>query len=333
MSIDELPQLINVLLGDMSLVGPRPERPAFVEQFRQSIPRYMDRHREKAGITGWAQVNGLRGDTSIAERTKYDLWYIENWSLLLDIKIVIRTVLQMLQRPERVLGFPIFGFRIFGFAGSSTVIIANGPPPEEATVRCWLRPDDDSTPVRLICADGGARIALALGLTPEVVVGDLDSLDEAAQARLKAMGCRFVVYPAAKDWTDLELALKLAVQEGATEIVILGALGGRLDQELANILLLLLPEVEGVPTRIVDERQEMFVARGQAEIAGQSGDVVSLIPLGGDAEGIVTEGLLYPLRDEPLLSGPARGVSNVMTGPIANVTLRSGALLIVHARV
>jgi len=99
-NIDELPQFINVLLGDMSLVGPRPERPVYVEQFRRSIPRYMDRHREKAGLTGWAQVNGYRGDTSIAERTKYDLWYIENWSLLLDIKIIIRTVLQFFNSPN-----------------------------------------------------------------------------------------------------------------------------------------------------------------------------------------------------------------------------------------
>ena len=94
-SIDELPQLINVLMGDMSLVGPRPERPVYVEQFRQSIPRYMERHREKAGLTGWAQIHGLRGDTSIAERTKYDLWYIENWSLWLDIKIIIRTIFRI----------------------------------------------------------------------------------------------------------------------------------------------------------------------------------------------------------------------------------------------
>ncbi|HOQ97525.1 MAG TPA: undecaprenyl-phosphate glucose phosphotransferase [Anaerolineae bacterium] len=95
-SIDELPQLINVLLGDMSLVGPRPERPVFVEQFRQVVPGYMDRHRAKAGLTGWAQVNGLRGDTSIVERTKYDLYYVENWSLLLDIKILIRTLFAVL---------------------------------------------------------------------------------------------------------------------------------------------------------------------------------------------------------------------------------------------
>lgn len=91
---DEIPNLINVLLGHMSLVGPRPEQVYWVEQFRDKIPRYMERHREKAGMTGWAQVNGLRGDTSIEERIKYDLWYVENWSFWLDIKILIRTVVQ-----------------------------------------------------------------------------------------------------------------------------------------------------------------------------------------------------------------------------------------------
>jgi exopolysaccharide biosynthesis polyprenyl glycosylphosphotransferase len=91
-SLDELPQFINVLIGDMSLVGPRPERPVFVETFRRTIPRYFDRHREKAGLTGWAQVNGLRGNTSIEERTAYDLWYVENWSFWLDIKICLKTL-------------------------------------------------------------------------------------------------------------------------------------------------------------------------------------------------------------------------------------------------
>jgi thiamine pyrophosphokinase len=209
-----------------------------------------------------------------------------------------------------------------------TVIIANGIAPDEATICCWL---DSET--RLICADGGARTALSLGLRPHVVVGDLDSLGEVQRVQLVAMGCRMVIYPVAKDWTDLELALKLAVEEGATDIVILGALGGRLDQELANILLLLLPELKNVSARIVDERQEMFVARGEATITGQAGDMVSLIPLGGDVTGIVTEGLLYPLKDETLFSGPARGISNMMIGRVARVTLRSGALLVIHTRV
>lgn len=95
-SLDELPQLINVLIGEMSIVGPRPEQARWVEQFRQQIPRYMRRHKEKAGLTGWAQVNGLRGDTSIEERTRYDLYYVENWSLLFDIKIILRTIINFI---------------------------------------------------------------------------------------------------------------------------------------------------------------------------------------------------------------------------------------------
>ncbi|MFZ5471270.1 MAG: undecaprenyl-phosphate glucose phosphotransferase [Myxococcota bacterium] len=93
LSLDELPQFFNVLWGDMSLVGPRPERPVFIEEFKQRIPRYHLRHKVKAGITGWAQINGLRGQTSIQKRIEYDLYYIENWSLLLDLKILLRTAL------------------------------------------------------------------------------------------------------------------------------------------------------------------------------------------------------------------------------------------------
>lgn len=91
-SLDELPQLMNVLKGEMSLVGPRPERPHFVEQFKKEIPKYLDRHRVKTGMTGWAQVNGLRGNAPIEERTKYDLYYIENWSLVFDLKIILKTI-------------------------------------------------------------------------------------------------------------------------------------------------------------------------------------------------------------------------------------------------
>lgn len=92
-SIDELPQLFNILKGDMSLVGPRPERPLFVEKFKEEIPRYMVKHQVRPGLTGWAQVNGLRGDTSIRKRIEYDIYYIENWSLGFDIKIILMTFL------------------------------------------------------------------------------------------------------------------------------------------------------------------------------------------------------------------------------------------------
>ncbi len=98
-SIDELPNLINVLAGHMSLVGPRAEQPQYVRRFSTEIPRYMERHREKAGMTGWAQVNGLRGDVPIDQRTQYDLYYIENWSIFFDIRILLRTIIAVFRQP------------------------------------------------------------------------------------------------------------------------------------------------------------------------------------------------------------------------------------------
>ena len=99
-SIDELPQLFNVLKGDMSLVGPRPEVPHYVEQFKEEIPRYMVKHQVRPGITGWAQVNGLRGDTSIQDRIEHDLYYIENWNILFDVKILLMTVFKTVNQEK-----------------------------------------------------------------------------------------------------------------------------------------------------------------------------------------------------------------------------------------
>ncbi len=91
-SLDELPQFFNILVGEMSLVGPRPERPLFVEKFKEEIPRYMIKHQVRPGLTGWAQINGYRGDTSIRKRIEYDIFYIENWTMGLDIKIMFLTI-------------------------------------------------------------------------------------------------------------------------------------------------------------------------------------------------------------------------------------------------
>lgn len=181
-----------------------------------------------------------------------------------------------------------------------------------------------------IAADGGAHNARRLGLWPDVIVGDLDSVAGELLAELQARGCQVIRHSPRKDETDAELALLEAVRRGATEIRILGALGGRFDHALANILLLTMPGLQGIPTRIVTHEAMISLIHGEAEIAGAIGDTLSLLPLGGDAVGIVTEGLEYPLRDETLYLGPARGVSNVLTAPVARVRLREGLLLAIH---
>ena len=207
------------------------------------------------------------------------------------------------------------------------VIIAGGRAGDQGWQR-WVRAGD-----WIIGADGGAARALAWGLVPELVIGDMDSLPETAHSSLEAQGCRFVEHPRAKDETDLELALQSAVKEGAQEIVVLGALGGRLDHTLANVLLLALPAFEGVPIRIADGEQEAILARGGEAIRlqGESGDLVSLLPLGGDARGVSTEGLVWALRGDTLQFGSSRGVSNEMTGTEARIQVGEGILLVVHA--
>jgi len=207
------------------------------------------------------------------------------------------------------------------------VVFANGEFADPQGARDLLRPDD-----LIIAADGGTQYALAVGVIPHAVIGDLDSLPPADQARLKTAGSQIILFSSRKDETDLELALLHAVREGATEIVILAALGGRLDQTIANVLLLSLPELSRLNVRIVEGPQTAFLirdGRDDALIEGQPGDTVSLIPLGGDAVGVTTEGLEWPLHEDSLRFGPARGVSNVLTAQIARVRVRRGLLLCV----
>jgi thiamine pyrophosphokinase len=162
---------------------------------------------------------------------------------------------------------------------------------------------------------------------PHVVIGDQDSLAPELRAELESAGTRFVTYPPAKDETDLELALAYAVEQGAREIFILGILGSRLDQTLANLLLLTLPDLADIDVRIVAQDQVAFVVRDEAVIEGEPGDVVSLIPLRGDAVGVTIEHVQWPLHDETLRFGSSRSISNVLLERHTRVRVREGILL------
>ncbi len=183
---------------------------------------------------------------------------------------------------------------------------------------------------RVIAADGGANWLLAHGRPPDLLVGDMDSVRPEVLQQLQAQGCQIQRYPAQKDETDAELALAAAAALAPHEIAILGALGGRVDHTLANLALLAMPALAGIHTRIWDDTSVLWLAQGMTEFQGAPGDTVSLLPWGGDARGVVTEGLAYPLRGETLPMGPSRGVSNVLAAPRARITLRAGRLLVVH---
>jgi len=206
-------------------------------------------------------------------------------------------------------------------------VVAAGDAPANEDWANRIRPGD-----LIVGADGGAGRALAHGLVPDVVVGDMDSTPAEVLAALAAQQVELVRHPRAKDETDLELALCYAAGQGAEEIVVLGALGGRLDHTLSNVLLLALPELEGVTVRIVHGREEVLLARSgeRVPLLGESGDVVSLLPLGGDVHGVTTSGLLWPLDHETLRFAFSRGVSNVLTGREAWIEVEEGYLVVVH---
>ncbi len=215
------------------------------------------------------------------------------------------------------------------------ILVGDGDVPSRAALEtAW--PDWDAEARLVVAADGGATKALALGLVPDLVVGDADSLGPAGLAAVRAAGIEIELAPVAKDESDLELALLAAVARGAWRVTILGALGGpRFDHALANAWLLAHPAVAGRPVVLLDAatRIRLVDAAGaptSVVLAGRSGDLVSLFPFGAGAQGIVTEGLAYPLVGESLSFGPARGLSNVRLVPEARVAVRAGLLMVIE---
>jgi thiamine pyrophosphokinase len=215
------------------------------------------------------------------------------------------------------------------------ILVGDGDVPARAVLdAAW--PGWDAEAGLVVAADGGATKALAMGQTPDLVVGDADSLGPAGLATVREAGIPVELAAEAKDESDLELAVLAAVARGATRLTILGALGGpRFDHAVANAWLLAHPALDGrhavllgAATRV--RLLDATAAAASARLVGAPGDLVSLFPFGADATGVTTTGLAFPLRDEPLPAGPARGLSNVRSGPEALVALRAGRLLIVE---
>ena len=186
----------------------------------------------------------------------------------------------------------------------------------------------------IIAADGGALNCLRCGISPQVVIGDFDSLPASMIDVFNQSSTQIIHYPAQKNETDLELAIQFAIKKDCNEIIIFAALGGRWDMSLANLLLLSYPHRQKEPhpsisIKIIDGNQEAFFLNpGQKSIlTGQGGDLVSLVPLFQDVSHVTTTNLEYPLKAETLLFGSTRGISNVMIGDTATVAYRSGLLL------
>ncbi len=207
-----------------------------------------------------------------------------------------------------------------------TVVFANGELPDLEHARALLRPDDF-----LIAADGGLRHIKSLGLRPHLLIGDLDSVLPEDLLLLQSEGVEIRRHPVEKDETDLELALTAAAEK-ADDILVVAGLGGRLDHTLGNLYLLLAPRLAGLEIRLDDGIEEAFWIRCAADLTGQPGDRVSLLPLLGPVEGVVTTRLRYPLKAETLYPEHTRGISNEMITRSARVSVAAGVLLCIHTR-
>jgi thiamine pyrophosphokinase len=212
-------------------------------------------------------------------------------------------------------------------AMNRVIIVANGELPDLEKARSLVQNGD-----YIICADGGTRHALSLAVRPDLIIGDLDSAEPGLVQSFKTNGVEIELFPRDKNETDLELAINHAIEQEPSQIVILAALGGRLDQTLANIALLSDPRLSAIDLRLDDGLEEIFLCRDQVEVHGGSGDIVSLIPWQGAVSEVQTENLKWPLRKETLYPDKTRGISNEMLDDKARISIGSGLLLIVHRR-
>jgi len=207
------------------------------------------------------------------------------------------------------------------------IIFANGELPNVEKARALVKADD-----YIICADGGTHHALALEITPHLVIGDMDSVTKPEMERLKKADVLIELYPRDKNETDLELALNRALEKGPSSILIVGALGGRLDQAVGNISLLSDSRLATLDVRLDDGVEEVLFCRDKSQVEGRRGDIVSLIPWHGAVKGISTNGLRWPLSNETLYPEKTRGISNEMLEAVAEVSIEVGLLLIIHRR-
>lgn len=184
----------------------------------------------------------------------------------------------------------------------------------------------------IICADGGAKHALAMDIVPHVIVGDLDSIDENMIAYFQKNHVQFCKFPPNKDYTDTELAIDYALNKKVKEITFLGAIGSRMDHTIANITLLLSLLNKGVQARILDEHNEIMAGNGHMEIEGQIGEYVSIIPLSEKVEGVTLKGLKYPLVNATIPMGASIGVSNRFVKTKAEVTVKNGKILLIKSK-
>ncbi len=185
----------------------------------------------------------------------------------------------------------------------------------------------------VVAVDGGAEALARVGFVPGLLVGDMDSVSPRTLEALEARGAEVILLATAKEETDTEAALRLVVERGADDITIYGALGGpRLDHLLGNLLLLSSPWLADARVRMVDERHEAFLVKGDCIVAGRAGDIVSLLPLTPTVDDVRTYDLTYPLTGETLYQSTTRGVSNAMSGAEARVTHGEGVLLLIHYR-